>query len=66
VAGTVSPVYGVEAKRLLETSNAPIEEVAGLAGFGSVATLRHHFGRAAGLSPRAYREAFRQVLPAAR
>lgn len=48
-----------QAKRLLETATAPIEEVARLAGFGSVATLRHHFGRATGLSPRSYRENFR-------
>ena len=47
-----------EARRLLETSDAPIEEVARLAGFGSVATLRHHFGPATNLSPRDYRERF--------
>lgn len=47
-----------EAKRLLEATALPVEEVARLAGFGSVATLRHHFGRAAGLSPRDYRDRF--------
>lgn len=47
-----------EAKRLLETSPLPVEEVARLSGFGSVATLRYHFARATGLSPSEYRERF--------
>ena len=47
-----------EARRLLETTAAPVEEVARLAGFGSTANLRHHFRRAAGLSPREHRERF--------
>jgi AraC family transcriptional activator FtrA len=49
-----------EARRLLECTQASVEEVARLSGFGSVASLRHHFGRATGLSPRAYREGFGQ------
>lgn len=48
-----------EARRLLETTSQSVEEVARLAGFGSVATLRHHFAPAAGLPPREYRERFR-------
>ncbi len=52
-----------EAKRLLETTDAPVEQVARLAGFGSVAALRHHFGRSTGVSPRFHREAFQHVLP---
>lgn len=48
-----------EARQLLETTSYPVEEVADLAGFGSTATLRHHFTRAAGLPPREYRERFR-------
>jgi AraC family transcriptional activator FtrA len=47
-----------EARRLLETTEASVEEVARLSGFGAVASLRHHFRRATGLSPRAYREGF--------
>ncbi|MFN7360706.1 transcriptional regulator FtrA [Brevundimonas sp.] len=49
-----------EAKRLLEATRHPIEEVARMAGFGSVSALRHHFVRAVGLGPRQYRERFRQ------
>jgi AraC family transcriptional activator FtrA len=47
-----------EARRLLEATALPIEEVARLSGFGSTATLRHHFSRATALSPRDYRERF--------
>ena len=47
-----------EARRLLETTAMPVEEVARLSGFGSTATLRHHFSRATALSPRDYRERF--------
>lgn len=50
-----------EARRLLESTPASIEEVARLAGFGSVATLRHHFGRATGLAPREYRARFQHA-----
>ena len=47
-----------EARRLLEATSLPVEEVARLSGFGSTATLRHHFSRATALSPRDYRERF--------
>lgn len=47
------------AQRLLETTNAGIDEVAAQTGFGSAATLRHHFARIAGTSPSAYRRRFR-------
>ncbi len=47
-----------EARRLLEATALPVEEMARLAGFGSAANLRLHFGRAAGLSPRDYRDRF--------
>jgi AraC family transcriptional activator FtrA len=47
------------ARELLEdTRAAPVEEVAGLCGFGSAATLRHHFRRRFGLGPAAYRARF--------
>ena len=45
-------------QRLLETTDQPIEQVAMLAGFGSPASLRHHFGQAFGVSPKAWRQAF--------
>lgn len=47
-----------EARRLLETSSAPIEEIARIVGFGSATNLRQHFRPATGLSPRDYRERF--------
>ncbi|WBG66262.1 GlxA family transcriptional regulator [Pseudomonas citronellolis] len=47
------------AQRLLESTEQPIAEVAALAGFGSVASLRQHFSAALGVSPSAYRQAFR-------
>ncbi len=54
----VAAVRVEKAKRLLEGTALPVEEVARLAGFGSAANLRLHFGRAAGLSPRDYRDRF--------
>lgn len=45
-------------QRLLETTDQPIERVATLAGFGSPASLRHHFGQAFGVSPKAWRQSF--------
>lgn len=47
------------ARRLLETTRAPIERVATRCGFGSSVTLRLHFRRATGVSPTAYRRTFR-------
>lgn len=47
-----------EAKRLLETTRLPVEEVAARAGFGSVPALRHHFRLHVGAAPRAYRASF--------
>jgi transcriptional regulator GlxA family with amidase domain len=49
----------VEAQRLLEGTELPIEQVATSAGFGTATTLRQHFGRALSTSPSAYRRAFR-------
>jgi AraC family transcriptional regulator, transcriptional activator FtrA len=53
-----------EAKRLLETTDLSMEDVAARAGFGAVATLRHHFRKELGLAPRDYRETFASVRPA--
>ena len=46
------------ARQLLEAGAASIEEVADLAGFGSAATLRHHFRNRIGVSPARYRARF--------
>ena len=47
------------AEALLEESDAPVEEVARLVGFGTAAGLRDQFTRRRGVSPRAYRQTFR-------
>jgi AraC family transcriptional activator FtrA len=44
---------------LLETTDAPVEEVAAAVGFDSPVTYRHHFGRTMRTSPSAYRRSFR-------
>jgi len=49
----------LEARRLLEESDLPIDEIAWRAGFGTAASLREHFRRATATSPTAYRRAFR-------
>ncbi|KQS73621.1 helix-turn-helix domain-containing protein [Modestobacter sp. Leaf380] len=50
------------AETLLADSDAPVEEVARLVGFGTAAGLREQFARRRGISPRAYRQAFRTGL----
>ena len=47
------------ARRLLEETDMPIEQVATKAGFGDSATLRHHFSKRAGTTPQLYRQTFR-------
>jgi transcriptional regulator GlxA family with amidase domain len=47
------------ARRMLEEGDDPVETVAARCGFGTAAMLRHHFGRVVGVSPAAYRRAFR-------
>ncbi|MBO9626045.1 MAG: helix-turn-helix domain-containing protein [Microbacterium sp.] len=47
------------ARTLLEGSDAPVERVAELAGFGSAVSLRLHFRQRLGVSPAAHRAAFR-------
>ncbi|GAB1579041.1 GlxA family transcriptional regulator [Bordetella petrii] len=49
------------AQRLLETSDAPIEVIAGQAGFGTPLSLRQHFRRVLRVSPSAYRREFRRA-----
>jgi len=48
----------LRAQELLEVSDLSVEEVARSAGFGAAAGLRHHFGRALGTTPTAYRRTF--------
>jgi AraC family transcriptional activator FtrA len=54
----------LEARRLLEASDLPIEDVAWRAGFGSAPSLREHFRRATATTPTAYRRSFRVARPA--
>ncbi|MBM9463939.1 helix-turn-helix domain-containing protein [Aeromicrobium sp. YIM 150415] len=46
------------AEQLLEQTRLSVEEIAGRCGFGSAATLRHHFTASRGTSPAAYRRQF--------
>ena len=48
------------ARELLETTGSGIEEVARLSGLGSADSLRAHLLRSIGLTPTAYRAAFRR------
>ena len=53
-------------QRLLETTDQSIENIGALAGFGSPASLRHHFRAAFGVSPISWRQTFngsRQPAP---
>ncbi|MFH8369315.1 GlxA family transcriptional regulator [Streptomyces sp. NPDC018031] len=47
------------ARRLLETTDLPVDQVAAAAGFGTAASLRQHLAAAIGVSPTAYRHTFR-------
>lgn len=47
------------ARAMLETGDAPIEQVGAAVGFADSATFRHHFTRAVGTAPSAYRRTFR-------
>ncbi|NED90359.1 helix-turn-helix domain-containing protein [Streptomyces sp. SID11233] len=47
------------AQHLLETSDETMDTIAGLAGFGNAAALRHQFVRSLGTTPNAYRRTFR-------
>ena len=48
----------LRAEELLEQSDRSVEWIAREVGFGNAATLRHHFLKARGLSPQAYRRRF--------
>jgi transcriptional regulator GlxA family with amidase domain len=47
------------AQQLLESSDQSVEAIAGIAGFGSAASLRQHFAEAFRTSPSAWRREFR-------
>lgn len=49
----------VEARRLLEATDLPVEDVAHLCGLGSATNLRLHLARETSTTPTAYRNAFR-------
>jgi transcriptional regulator GlxA family with amidase domain len=51
----------LEARRLLEETDLPIDAVAWRAGFGTAASLRDHFRRATATTPTAYRRSFQPV-----
>jgi AraC family transcriptional activator FtrA len=49
----------IEARRLLEETDLPVDAIAWRAGFGTAASLRDHFRRATATTPTAYRRTFR-------
>jgi AraC family transcriptional activator FtrA len=48
----------LEARRLLEETDLPVETIAWKVGFGTAASLRDHFRRATATTPTAYRRSF--------
>jgi transcriptional regulator GlxA family with amidase domain len=46
------------AQRLLETTDLPVDVIAGKSGFGTADNLRKHFGRRLRTTPQSYRRAF--------
>jgi transcriptional regulator GlxA family with amidase domain len=51
----------LEARRLLEETDLPVETIAWRVGFGSAASLRDHFRRATATTPTAYRRSFQPI-----
>jgi AraC family transcriptional activator FtrA len=51
------------ARRLLECSDLGVDVIADRSGFGSAATLRHHFAQRLSTTPQAYRGTFRSSQP---
>jgi transcriptional regulator GlxA family with amidase domain len=47
------------ARRLLETTDLPVERIAAESGFGTTASLRQHLHAAIGVAPLAYRRTYR-------
>ncbi|BCL18137.1 GlxA family transcriptional regulator [Micromonospora sagamiensis] len=52
------------ARRLLESTDLPVDRVASEAGFGTAASLRQHLTAAIGVPPMTYRHTFRADRPA--
>jgi transcriptional regulator GlxA family with amidase domain len=50
------------ARRLLETTDLPVERIAAHAGFGTTASLRQHLHAAIGVAPLAYRRTYRGTV----
>lgn len=50
-----------KARELLEETSASIEKIAQLAGFGTPATMRHHFRHELSTTPAAYQQTYRGV-----
>ncbi|WP_405825124.1 helix-turn-helix domain-containing protein [Streptomyces sp. NBC_01390] len=50
------------ARHLLETTDLPVDEIAGQVGFAGGTSLREHLHAAVGVSPLAYRRTFRGTL----
>jgi transcriptional regulator GlxA family with amidase domain len=53
----------LEARRLLEATDLPVEEIAQCCGLGTAANLRLHLAREAATTPTAYRRTFRDGTP---
>ncbi|MER6330955.1 helix-turn-helix domain-containing protein [Streptomyces sp. NPDC001034] len=51
-----------QARRLLETTDLTVEEIAGETGLGTATNLRLHFAREVQTTPTAYRRAFQHAL----
>ncbi len=51
------------ARQLLESSDLPVDEIAGRVGFATGTSLRQHLHAAIGVSPLAYRRTFRAQRP---
>ena len=51
-----------QARHLLETTDLPVDEIAGQVGFAGGTSLREHLHAAIGVSPLAYRRTFRGAL----
>jgi len=54
------------ARHLLETTDLPVDDIAGQVGFGGGTSLREHLHAAIGVTPLAYRRTFRGALSPAR
>lgn len=51
-----------EARRMLESGRETVEEIAALAGFGSIDSLQRHFSESYGTTPTQYRSRFQTAL----